>query len=465
MTHSNRLTSIPSRLAGLLSTALIIAMTLIPAAPASAQLGAVAQAMEPEYFTRDLLIFIEGLDLDETQAVIAEAIFDDYEQKFHDGKDQMEMEINSLTSELQAMRGQVDNDKLLEMVVQPIQDWMVRRQGLNDQLIENVRVILVPEQQDLWTNFARKLYREKKLDDGRLSGERVDLYVIARDLDIDTEKEPIRETMFNYAIQLNQALRARQLLLEGDSKDLLNTLRNRQSDPNVDMGTRKKIEAARLVVRDTNDRYREEIAVLLGSPIGDRFRQETLRRAYPKIYRTGNAERVYRDAMELYGPEGERSDEQIFEAIMDLYNEFQLKLQSLNTQMYNVTRSSEPELELARIENAMRRANGQETLRPEDPMRPLQQERRELERTYIDKLRALLGDEQFKDLNGARRYMPAPTFDPDNPNMGNNGDGRLQLQGPSGGTKGGPKETKPDSRPDKPPVGLGQGQGLGKGDD
>ncbi|MCH2153500.1 MAG: hypothetical protein MK089_09200, partial [Phycisphaerales bacterium] len=86
-------------------------------------------------------------------------------------------------------------------------------------------------------------------------------------------------------------------------------------------------------------------------------------------------------------------------------------------------------------------------------------------RTYIDKLRALLGDEQFKDLNGARRYMPAPTFDPDNPNMGNNGDGRLQLQGPSGGTKGGPKETKPDSRPDKPPVGLGQGQGLGKGDD
>ena len=77
MTVSNRPNSTPPRLAGLLSSILMIAMMLIPASPASAQLGAVAQAMEPEYFTRDLLIFIEGLDLDETQAVIAEAIFDD----------------------------------------------------------------------------------------------------------------------------------------------------------------------------------------------------------------------------------------------------------------------------------------------------------------------------------------------------------------------------------------------------
>ena len=464
MTASNRPNSTPTRLGGLLSSILIIAMMLIPASPASAQLGAVAQAMEPEYFTRDLLIFIEGLDLDETQAVIAEAIFDDYEQKFHDGKDQMEMEINSLTSELQAMRGQVDNDKLLEMVVQPIQDWMVRRQGLNDQLIENVRVILVPEQQDLWTNFARKLYREKKLDDGRLSGERIDLYVIARDLSVDTDQEPVKTTMFNYAIELNQALRARQLLLEGDSKDLLNTLRNRQSDPAIDMGTRKKIEAARLVVRNTNDRYREEIALLLGTPAGDSFRMESLRRSYPKIYRTGNAERVFRDAMELYGPEGQRADEETFDAIMGLYDEFQAKLQSLNTRMYNTTRTSEPELELARIENAMRRANGQETLRPEDPMRPLQQERRELERTYIDRLRALLGDDDFKELNGARRYMPAPKVDPNDPNMGADPNKTLQLQGPGGRGSGG-KQTKPDDRPDKPPVGLGQGRGLGNRDD
>ena len=57
MTVSNRLNSTPPRLAGLLSSILMIAMMLIPASPASAQLGAVAQAMEPEYFTRDLLIF------------------------------------------------------------------------------------------------------------------------------------------------------------------------------------------------------------------------------------------------------------------------------------------------------------------------------------------------------------------------------------------------------------------------
>ncbi|MCH2133432.1 MAG: hypothetical protein MK116_06760 [Phycisphaerales bacterium] len=450
-------------MASLLTLGLIAVLAIVPAQPAQAQLGAVAQAMEPEYFTRDLLIFIEGLDLDETQAVIAEAIFDDYEQRFMDGKQQMEDEIESLTAELQELRGKIDNDKLLEMVVAPIQSWMIRREGLNDQLIENVRVILVPNQQELWTAFARKLYREKKLDEGRLSGERVDLFVVARDVSIDTTEEPVKAVMLNYALALDDALRARQRLMDGDNKDLLNVLRNRQDDPNADLGNRKKIEEARVIVRNVNDSYREEIAAILDEGTAQTFRTEVLRRAYPKIYRLTNAERVFNDALTVYGPEGDKDNAELYDAILGLYSEFLGKLAYLNHNMYEATRTSEPELEMARIDNSLRRVRGEELLRPEDPIRPMQQEKRELEREYIDRLRALLGDDEFGDLNGARRYMPPPKYDPNDPANADKGERLLQLHSPGKSGTLPPKGGKPDGRPDAPPTDLGRGSGVGSG--
>ena len=193
----------------------------------------------------------------------------------------MEEEIESLTEELKAMRGTSDQDKILEMVVAPIQAWMVRREELNNRLIENVRVILVPEQQELWTSFNRRLYREKKLDDGRFSGERVDLFIIARDSGIDLTEEPLKTAMSNYDMELDQALHARQRLIEGNSKDLLNALQSRSEDPTFDMGTKKKITRLRVQVRDINDRHREEIALILPAGIAASFREEALRRAYP----------------------------------------------------------------------------------------------------------------------------------------------------------------------------------------
>ena len=40
---------------------------------------------EAGFFTRDLIVFIEGLDLDDTQQIIVEALFDDYEHGFDEG--------------------------------------------------------------------------------------------------------------------------------------------------------------------------------------------------------------------------------------------------------------------------------------------------------------------------------------------------------------------------------------------
>lgn len=453
------LNSFLARSVSFLSLIVVCTAVLVPASPAQGQLSGVAQAMEPEFFTRDLLIFIEGLDLDETQSVIAEAIFDDYEQQFDLGKAQMEMEIEELTDELKAMRDTADQDKILELVVSPIQSWMVRREELNDRLIENVRIILVPEQQALWTEFNRRLYREKRMDDGRFSGERVDLFVIARDVGVERGDESLETVLLNYDIELDQALRARQRLIEGPKNDLLSALQNRTADPNFDMDNKKKAIKKRVAVRDINDRYREEIRLVLPEMLSTQFQDEALRRAYPKIFRKTNAERVFDDALATYDPtsDNESADQATYDAIWSLYSEFLGKLSMLNNDIYMTTRSSEPELELARLENSLRRSRGEDIVRPVDPVKELQQKKRELEREYIDRLRALLGDDQFVELNGARRYVPPAEFDRANMGGGGKGDRVLQPDRPN------TKIEKPDDRPDATPRNLKGGAGLGGG--
>merc|ERR1711965_232780 len=105
-------------------------------------------------------------------------------------------------------------------------------------------------------------------------------------------------------MQLDQALHARQRLIEGEDTSLLDSLRNRTSDPSIDIDVKKKIISHRIKVRDINDFYREEIASALNAELAEKFRMETLRRAYPKIYRTTNAERVFDEAMATYDPTG-----------------------------------------------------------------------------------------------------------------------------------------------------------------
>ena len=112
------LNSFLARSVSFLSLIVVCTAVLVPASPAQGQLSGVAQAMEPEFFTRDLLIFIEGLDLDETQSVIAEAIFDDYEQQFDLGKAQMEMEIEEMEAEIDASSKAEEAAKDIEVPIE-----------------------------------------------------------------------------------------------------------------------------------------------------------------------------------------------------------------------------------------------------------------------------------------------------------------------------------------------------------
>ena len=367
----------------------------------SAQIAGIQEAMKPEFFTRDLIVFIEGLDLDETQQIIVEALFDDYEHGFDEGMARMELRIESVQEEIKELRDdpQID-EKILPMVIAPIEQWMQERDELGDQLIENVRVILVPEQGKLWVEFTRDLYIEQKLTQGVINGESVNVSHVLRDMSLDPATLTIIETTRNaHANELYSALENRTRLDRGTYSSLMDNINAADSQEETDR--KLKVVDARIRVRDVNDQGIDAISQALQGERGQRFWYESMKRSYPRIFRRTPAQRV----LEAAAANSDYSLD-IQDAIDLLLADYLQDLAQINGRILETTRRYDPEKIRESHLNRQRKKNGEKSVKTPDPTRPILNERKKLGNEYIERLRALLTPEQFGELEGSRRYAP-----------------------------------------------------------
>jgi hypothetical protein len=366
---------------------------------ASAQMEYVTEAMQPAYFSRDLVIFAEGLNLDDTQEVIVEAMFDAYEDDFQLGWATTQERLNTVAEEMKDKPPLTSIDTL-EPVLNTLGDWLIEKRQLDQGLLENVQAILVSEQRVLWPIFARRLYREKHMNRGRLSGESVDLFVISRDCDLSPVAESsISDTLDEYAVALDIAMRKRDAILRGNPNKLFENILsgNDKRDPKH----MEDLIKARIETRDINDRYTEIISSELAPVDSENFRTRSLKRGYARIYRRTPAQRIFRQAAEnpSYSPE-------ISAQIYALEGVYLQKLASINFELLELTRKHEPAVQLHREQAGQIRKNGGTSQKLDDPTREIFKKREILGEEYIAMLRALLSAEQFLELDGSRRWIP-----------------------------------------------------------
>jgi hypothetical protein len=403
-----------------------LAALSIAAAAAAQGMGSLPSIMKPEYFSRDLLLFIEGLNLTEEQQLIAELIFEDYERGFQEGLDGMEAQVTDVANNVQELGD--DKDAIVKAVLAPIQGWAGQRDVLGLELVENIRIILDLEQQAAWTAFNRRLDREKRLPDGRLSGENTNLDHVLRDLDLQPAAgTPLSVAKLQWELALHEALIERAETTRGNF-DLLEQINNNSTNEE-DVKKRRQELAARIRVRDINDAAIEDMAALLPTH-GDAFRRESLKRGYGRVYRTTPAERIFDAAIRN---ETVQSDASLLEAVENLFAEYKAKLNAINSAVLDLTRTWEPQLEESKIQNRVRRLRGETLDRPMDPTRELYQQRRELGTRYVELLRDLLGLELFSELDGASRYMPRPK--PGDPGASKGGPGGIRAAGKAASPK------------------------------
>ena len=365
-------------------------------------LGSLPEIMQPEYFSRDLILFIEGLDLTDEQQAISEMIFADYARGFEDGLNNMEAQVEIVAESVQQLGD--DKQAIVTAVLAPIQDWAVQRDVMGRRLVENIRVILDEQQQLAWTAFNRLLEREKHLPNGKLSGEQTNLDHVLRDLTLEPQPDtPFADAYLRWELSLSESLQQRMAASTQQLEMLKQIEGNQASDE--DVRRRRSALNASVDIRNINDAAIEEWTILLGSS-GPAFRKESLKRGYGRIFRTTPVERLFIAAMKLTEV---TEDPTLEQAVQDLFNTYLSEVGAINTQLLETVRTWEPELEYAKIENRIRRLRGESTLRPDDPTRKLYQQRRELGIRYAQLLRDLLGDDKFAKIDGATRFMPRVT--------------------------------------------------------
>jgi len=369
------------------------------ASPTAAQMEYVAEAMRPEYMSRDLIVFAERLNLDDTQEVIVEAMFDSYEDDFQTGWAATQERLNRIADELKD-KSPTSNKEILEPMFNALGDWLEEKRALDDGLLDNVQAILIKEQRQLWPGFNQRLYREKHISRGRLSGEAVDLFQVVRDTALSQSAEnAIYDNLEEYAAALDVAIRKRDAILRGNPKKFLDNIlsgNTKQPESVVDDRIRARVE-----VRDLNDRYIEIISSGLIGEDSENFRLRGLKRGYPRIYRRTPAQRIFRQAVE-----NEDYADDIKVQIIQLEGSYLQELQTVNHALLQMTRKHEPEVLRNRQLAGQVRRDGGTPAKLEDPTRDVYKEREELGKRYIAMLRNLLSPEEFLELDGSRRWIP-----------------------------------------------------------
>ena len=99
-------------------------------------------------------------------------------------------------------------------------------------MLENIKTILIEEQLELWPSFTQRLYREKHVNRGRLSGESTDLFQVVRDTDLSgTAEAAISPHLDEYAVAMDTAMRKRDAILRGNPKKLFESVRDGLAEP------------------------------------------------------------------------------------------------------------------------------------------------------------------------------------------------------------------------------------------
>ncbi len=378
------------------SLALGAALTLT--GPASGQFGAGRGfQQEPSYSSRDIQLAVEALKLDETQKLIVETLFQDYQGAFRDSQVGFSQRITDMGDKLQGM----DRAELLQVVFGALGNWQQQNEQLSEQFIQDVRRLLSEDQEELWPSFEHKMYRRKYLKNGRLSGERLDLFVVMTELDLaETEVQEIQPLLDAYEVELDGALHRREQQSKSSQADAIAAIRN-NNNTNVGVVLADRQVQLHKVVRDVNERYVQSIAAALPQEQRAAFRDRVRQRSFSRVYRLTLAQRVFKAAQEL-----QDLTEELLVAIGQLESQYLTELAVFNEKLVQLIKEKEPQDIVYKARLQQSKLTGQSLERPADQTKEEFTNRRELGQRYIDQLKSMLTPEQIALLPGLGTFRP-----------------------------------------------------------
>lgn len=325
-----------------------LACAATPLASAQVSRGGMASLFIPDFLPRDLPVFVDALALEEWQRPILETLLDDYKTNFDTAAEGVRSSMGSLKD----VAANTSPDKIIELISKPLVSWSDEKKKLRADFLESVRSQLSDVQLESWPRLERALRREKALPNGELSGESLNLVLIAREIDapplvVDGASAAIDA----YEVRLDEALAVRETELEAT---IASKLRAMQPGDNRQLvAIEERIMQRRLVVRQAQEEGMASIRDALGSEFGPKFEKRALRRAFPQVYGPDPVTPLFDAAFALTDLTPEQT-----QRLTDLRTSFESEHGSLQTRYADTIRRTEPEEPKRRAEMLAAKAAG-----------------------------------------------------------------------------------------------------------
>ncbi len=412
-----------------------------------------AYLLEPDFNRRDIVQFNDDLSLDGMQQMIVQTLFAEYDEAFQaaradldeivrrlrpersgdDGerqqaREQMRERWQSLRQQMELARDpslseeareqimeivrrraeemrqqarqtfmpQIDPEELEQLTADAADKYKIFRAEkvrLRDQFIGDLQLVLRDDQRSPWPSLERKLIRQKTIQRGRLSGERVDLFDLVRALGLDSaDSNAVAPILQEYDVTLDSALRDRNAYLEESRVQSFSAMMQRDSKRALSLYDGEMVR--RVAVRDVNELYASSVAEELPEDVGDTFVRSYRERAYGRVYRKTTVQRAFEAVAKF-----DDLDVEIAGAVAGLQEVYEVELAVRNEQLMNLIKSEEPKQRRRFLE---RMASGNfgrdQTRRRQDRTREQFQARREFDERYREQLAAMLTPTQVERL-------------------------------------------------------------------
>lgn len=416
-------------------------------------IASVDESLQPDFLRRDLAVMQRELKLDAGQSAIVQSLFEEYQTRFRAAAEQVRQEtirlrpavgvgdpnleqqreeirqrVAALVEEAQRVREEspdadvqelqrqfheraerlreelrqlhapvlTDDDarRVVEQSLDRLERWESEKADLPRRFVAEALRGLGEEQRQAWPALERQLMREKSLPRGRLAGESIDLIALTRELHLSDEQvASLKPVLEQYAMRLNDALRARDEFFRSVRRQLFQSIQT--GDQSQIAAIIERHVQTRVAVRAVNDEFARVIAAALDPAAGEQFGQTWKSRGYSRVYRTTHAQRVINAARELYGDAPELS-----QMLENLARGYQAEVSAINERLLRLVQIHEPhelrEVTLRQwgfdIEDADRTKGG--------PLAREFQARDEVGKRYLRQLEALLTPEQYQTAGG-----------------------------------------------------------------
>lgn len=349
-----------------------------------------------DFMPRDMSLFVDTLQLEDWQKQVLEAMLVDYQAEYRAGEQGLR---DTLTSMKDQIAGAGEHGALT-VLMKPIEAWKAEKEAMKQRFLDDVKGQLSDAQLERWPSLERALRREKQLPQGRLSGEKTDLVIVMRQIDVPLDNRiEAKDAIAAYETALDLALMQRMKQQEVSQPRIRKSLTD--NDPAAGLVELERIVAARIAVRDVTDAHIEALATAFGAEWGPKFRERAMRDAYPLACRTPPLDPFFENVFAI----ADLSAEQLAQinAIRSVFND---SMNALQARFVAKVREVEPERETERARLAADQARNVNVSKGEqEPYRDLLAERDRLIEDARKRVIAVLNEEQKAKIPGIEKYL------------------------------------------------------------